>query len=105
MSSDDRLEKVLQYTITNFTKYFTNITKDFNLRESTGKMNFETEEICKKMKENLGSENFSFETVSKKNVLNVLKELPANKTTLSNDIPVLVLKGSVSAYYEKLTDI
>ena len=88
-----------------FNEYFTNITKDLNLRESTGKINFETEETCKKMKENVGNEIFSFETVSQKNVLNVLKELPVNKATLSNDIPVLVLKGSVSAYFEKLTDI
>ena len=29
----------------------------------------------------------------------------SNKATVSNDIPVSVLKESVSAYYEKLTDI
>ena len=35
----------------------------------------------------------------------MIKELPGNKATVSNDIPVSVLKESVSAYYEKLTDI
>ena len=35
----------------------------------------------------------------------MIKELPGIKVTVSNDIPVLVLKKSVSAYYEKLTDI
>ena len=34
-----------------------------------------------------------------------IKELPGNKATISNDIPVLFLKESVFAYYEKLTDI
>ena len=37
--------------------------------------------------------------------MNWIKELPGNNATVSNDIPVSVLKESVSAYYEKLTDI
>ena len=35
----------------------------------------------------------------------MIKELPGNKATVSNDIPVSVLNESISAYYEKLTDI
>ena len=35
----------------------------------------------------------------------MIKEPPGNKATVSNDIPVSVLKEFVSAYYEKLTDI
>ena len=34
----------------------------------------------------------------------MIKELPGNKSTVSNDIPVWVLKEFVSACYEKLTD-
>ena len=86
-----------------FNDYFTNITKGLNLRESTGNINFENEESCKKIKENFGNENFSFETVSKKDVLDLIKELPGNKATVSNHIPVSVLKESVSACYEKQT--
>ena len=86
-------------------EYFTNITKGLNLRETTGNINFENEKSCKKIKENFGNETFSFETISKKDVLNLIKQLPGNKATVSNDIPVSVLKESVSAYYEKLTDI
>ena len=59
----------------------------------------------KKMKENFGNENFSFETASKQDVLHLIKKLPGNKATVSNDIPISVLKESLSAYYEKLTDI
>ena len=46
--------------------------------------------------------------VSRKDILNLIKELPGNKATVSNDIlvsVVSVLKESISAYYEKLTDI
>ena len=85
-----------------FNEYFANITKGLNLRKWTGNINFENEESFKKTKENFGSENFSFETVSKKDVLNLIKELPENKATVSKDIPVSVLKESASAYYEKL---
>ena len=35
----------------------------------------------------------------------MIKQQPGNKATVSNDIPVSVLKESISAYYEKLTDI
>ena len=39
-------------------------------------------------------------------MLNFIKELRGNKgTTVSNNIPVSVLKEFVSAYYEKLTHI
>ena len=48
---------------------------------------------------------FSFETVLKKDVLNLITELPRNKATVSNDIPVLVLKESISAYNKKLTNV
>ena len=70
-----------------------------------GNINFENEESCKKIKENFGNETFSFETISKKDVLDWIKQLSGNKATVSNGIPVSVLKKSVSAYYEKLTDI
>ena len=48
---------------------------------------------------------FSFETVFKKDVLNLIKELPGNKATVSNDISVSELKESISVYYKKLTNI
>ena len=88
-----------------FNEYFTNITKSLNLLESTGDINFENKESCKKIKENLGNETFSFETIYKKDVLDLIKQIPGNKATVSNGIPVSVIMESFSAYYEKLTDI
>ena len=35
----------------------------------------------------------------------MIKQLPGNKVAVSNEIPVSVRTESVSAYYEKLTDI
>ena len=64
---------------------------------SKGSIDFESEESRKKIKENFGKENFSFETVSKKDALDLIKELPGNKATVLNDIPVSVLKKSVFA--------
>ena len=87
------------------TKYFTNIVKGLNMRESTGNKNFENEESCKKIKKKFGNKNVSFETVSTKDVLNLIKELPGIKDTVSNDIPVSLLKQYVSACCKKLTDI
>ena len=83
----------------------TNITKGLNLRESTGNINFENEKSCKKIKESFGNENFSFKTISKKHVLDLMKQLPGNKATVSKDVLVSVLKVFVSAYCKKLSDI
>ena len=35
----------------------------------------------------------------------MIKELPVNKAAVSNNMPVSVIKESVSVYYEKLTNI
>ena len=80
-----------------FNEYFTNITKGLNLGKSTGNIDFENEESCKKTKENFGNENFCIETVSKKDGFNLIKALTGSKSS--------VLKKSISTYYEKLTDI
>ena len=74
------------------------------VNQQTGNINFENEESCKKIKKNFGNDIFLL-TVSRKDVLDLIKDLPGNKATVSNDIPVSVLKESVYAYYEKLTDI
>ena len=62
-------------------------------------MNFENGESCKRNK-NYSNNKFSIETVSKKDVLNLIKEPSGNKSTVSNDIPVSVLKESVAVFYD-----
>ena len=87
------------------TKYFTNIVKGLNMRESTGDINFENEESCKTIKEKFGNKIFSFEIVSTKDFLNLIKKLPGIKNIVSNDIPVSLFKEYVSTCCKKLTNI
>ena len=42
------------------------------------------------------TKKISFESVSKRDVLNLIQELTGNKATASNDIPVSLLKESIS---------
>ena len=48
-------------TINTLSEYFTNFIKDLNLCESTGNINFENEESCKKVKGNFANKIFCFE--------------------------------------------
>ena len=46
-----------------------------------------------------------FKPVSKKDVIDAIKKLPLNKASISNDIPVSVMKQFENCYCEKLTNI
>ena len=57
------------------------------------------------MKEHFGNGSFSFRPVSKNNIISAIKKLPSNKASISNDLPVLVMKQFANCYCEKLTNI
>ena len=46
-----------------------------------------------------------FKPVSKKDIIDAIKKLPSNKASISNDIPISVMKQFVNCYCEKLTNI
>ena len=46
-----------------------------------------------------------FKPVSKKDIIDAIKKLPSNKASISNDIPVSVMKQFANCYCEKLTNI
>ena len=46
-----------------------------------------------------------FKPVSKNDIIDAIKKLPSNKASISNDIPVSVMKQFVNCYCEKLTNI
>ena len=48
---------------------------------------------------------FSFSNFTEEEVVNIINNLPNNKATVSNDIPVKILKGSVQKYATKLTKV
>ena len=52
-----------------------------------------------------GKENFSFDVFTKYAVENSIKNLPTSKASVSNDIPVSIMKETFDAYCPKLTQI
>ena len=46
-----------------------------------------------------------FKPVSKKHVIDAIKKLPSNKASVSNDIPISLMKQFANCYCEKLTNI
>ena len=62
-------------------------------------------EVIHKIKILSNNDCFSFERFTEEQVISAIKNLPANKATVSFDIPVSVLKGSIQVYSKKLTAI
>ena len=57
------------------------------------------------IKTKFGKENFSFKIFTEDAVANVIKNLPTGKASVSNDIPVSIMKETIDAYCPKLTQI
>ena len=57
------------------------------------------------IKTKFGQENFSFKVFTKDAVANAIKNLPADKASVSNDTPVSIMKETIDAYCPKLTQI
>ena len=88
-----------------FNNYFTNVTKGLNLRQVNESQYFENEESCRLIRENYGGESFSFKSISKEDITEAVKKLPSNKASISNDIPVSIIKDFAACYCEKLASI
>ena len=85
-------------------KYFANIIKKLNLKKDTG-TSFESQQSCRIIKKKSGKENFSFEAFTEDTVANAFKNLPTGKASVSNDIPVFIMKETIDAYCPKLIKI
>ena len=57
------------------------------------------------IKVNFGKENFSFEVFSEGTPANAITNLPTDTVSVSNDIPVSIMKKTTDAYCPKLTQI
>ena len=66
---------------------------------------FENKESCRLIKEHFGNWSFSLNAVSKNGIISAIKKLTSNKASVSNDIPVSVMKQFANCYCEKLTNI
>ena len=85
-----------------FNTYFTDVTKDLKLRLVDESQSFENEESCRSIRQNYSGESFSFKSISKDNIIEAVKKLPSNKASISNDIPILIIKNITTCYCEKL---
>ena len=69
---------------------------------------FRNSESIKKIKKSgppSESSSFSFREISEAEVYNAMKDLPINKSTISRDIPVIILKQHAHIYSRNLTNI
>ena len=61
-------------------------------------------ESCRLIRENYG-ERFSFKSLSKHDIIEALIKLRSNKASISNDIPISIIKNFATCYCEKLASI
>ena len=108
-------EKIIAKTLNN---HFTDITKSLKLKkvksfDNKNKINdiidyFQDRNSISKIKETFNpSQNsmFEFSLFKKEDIVFTISNLPQNKATISNDIPVTILKDSLQIYSGKLTEI
>ena len=88
----------LQINVIN--KYFANIIKKLTQDTETS---FESQESYRMIKVKFGNGNFSFEAFFEDTAANAIKNLTTCKTSVSNDIPVSIMKETIYAYCPKLT--
>ena len=88
-----------------FNTYFTNITKDLKLRQVDESQSFENEESCRLIRENYSGGSFSFKSISKDDIIEGVKKLHSNKASISNGIPITIIKSFAHCYCEKLASI
>ena len=53
----------------------------------------------------IGNENFSFEVFTEDTIANALKNLSTGKASVSNDLPVSIMKEAIDVYCPRLTKI
>ena len=87
-----------------FNKYFANIIKKLNLKKNA-RTSFESQESCRMIKMKFGKENLPSELFTEDTVANAIKNLPTGKASVSNDIPVSIMKETFDAYRPNLTQI
>ena len=78
--------------------YFTNLTKGLKLRQVDESQSFENAESCSLTRENYGGESFSFKSISKDDIIEAVKTLPSNKASISNDIPISIIKNFATCF-------
>ena len=61
-----------------------------------------TKKTCRLIRESYGGESFSFKSISKDDIIEAVKKLPSDKASISNYIPISIIKNFATCYSEKL---
>ena len=88
-----------------FNTCFTNITKGLKFQQVDESQSFENKESCRLIRVNYGGESFSFKLISNHDITEAVKNLPSNKASISNNIPISIIKNFATCYCEKLASI
>ena len=88
-----------------FNTCFTNVTKGLKLCQVDEFQSFENDESCRLIRENYGGKSFSCKSITKDDIIEAVKKLPSNKASISNDIPISIIKNFATCYCEKLASI
>ena len=104
LTENDKTIKDGKEIANKFNKYFANIIKKLNLKKDNG-TSFESQENCRMIKTKFGKENYSFEDFTEDAIANAIKNLPTGKASVSNDIPVSIIKETIDVYCPKQAQI
>ena len=74
-------------------------------KQRFGGIHIPNEESWRLIKEHFGKGSFSFKSVSENGIISAIKKLSSNKTSISNDLPVSVMKQFAKCHCEKLKNI
>ena len=78
-----------------FNTYFKNVTKGLKLRQVDESQSFENEETCRLIRKNYRDESFCFKSISRHDIIETVKKLTSNKASISNDIPMSIIKNFI----------
>ena len=95
--------------------HFTNVIKGLSLKEDNAShlksceeilSHYENHESIKAIKNNFKEScNFKFEAITADELRKEIMNISSNKASVSNDIPISILKNSCDVFVNKLTDI
>ena len=91
LSENDQTIRDVKEITSKFNKYFTNIKK-LNLKKKDTGTSFKSEVNCGTIKEKFENKNVSFEVFTESTVTNAIKNLAADKVSVSNNIPVSIMR-------------
>ena len=109
LSDNDKMLKDEKKVAKTLNDYFTNLTKKLKLKPITFNdtvNSFENHNSIGKIKGYYKDElSFEFKQFTTNELLKIIKELPSNKASVLNDIPIKIIKKSAQVYSSKLTQI